>query len=1505
MNTSRKIAHIVLTSFFLLPWLLSSAAKAQTIEDGRVIHLIYVNQNFHSDDTCDGLWQFQQGSAANGTYRFTIPQQGNYTVTCTNGVCNPSLIQYACGQNENLSQGKTFEIIVNGYSYTSVFTSAAVQYADHGPSKVVRAPVVNVYVDGIIRAGSNLTDNDAKSGGNQCDKSEAMASYSVHSMLVSLNITDTPLRYSPQLGPAIDFRVTYNQKETQQPAAFPYSNLGPKWTFNWLSYVSDDPDPAKQLPLTSVYVPGGGAEIYSYNATSQTFAPHPQSHATLVKTGASSYERRFPDGSKHIYNLSDGAASYPRRIFMTQSVDPAGNAVTIGYDGAFRITTLTDPLSQITNLAYELPGDPLKITKVTDPFGRYATFQYENGKLEIITDPVGIQSQFTYVPGTDSINALTTPYGTTTFVSGTNGTNRWVEITDPLGGKERVEYRDNAPGINASDPPATVPAGFTSANSGLTVANTFYWNKKAMADAPGNYTKAKVTHWLYNSDGSVSGIASSEKQPLENRVWFAYAGQPHYQYAGPSANPSKIARVLGDGSTQLRQYEYKDSTGKPTKAVDPKGRITTYKYATNDIDLLNVYQQRPGGVSTDPFGAAADNIATYTYNPQDPPHLPHTYTDASGLTTTYTYNTNGQILTSSNSKTAAAYTYGDGSDPYRPQGYLIKIVRGEATTHLLYTAANVRGIRTEPTVAIPGYDGYGIWIAYDKINRPTWITYPDGTHEEFYYTETGFPGSGPMLLDLTGSRDSRGGWQIRHYNGNRQMDSFMDRRGLVTKYHWCACGSLESIEDPRQQVTRFHYDVQGRVHQKVFADNTVINYLYEGQTGPNATGATSRLRSMTEAAGQTTSYDYFPDENVKQVTYTNAAIQTNPVAFTYDDYYDRISKMEDGSGVSLYAYYPVPTTPSTNGAGRLKSVDGPLPSDTIVYTYNDELREVGVSINGVASTMRYDTLGRLTRSTNSLGTFIRTYDPITRRLQTVFHNNGKRSDYGYFDNNGDLRLKTLDNLSSSGANLSTFDYTYGEDFRVATDGVRARDVTDNIYTWTKQLGTLPALTGTYTYDSGDRLTSATTATVGVAPGSYNYDYDFGGNRTLDEVAPGTHSFNSVNQTQDPGYTYDLNGNLTSDGVRSYFWDAANRLVAIESPPRRGFELSGVRPLPTPTPTEPPIGVVVPPVQPTPTPTVLVRSEFSYDGLGRRARIIEKQAGGVDEKGNPVWTALSDRRYIWNGYTVAEERDGANPMMVTKRFYSEGEQINGATYYYTRDHLGSIREMTDATGALRSQYEYDPYGNRTKLSGDVDADFGFTGHYHHTPSGLNLALYRAYSPKLGRWLSRDPIGEMGPDGPNLYGYVRNNPINLVDPLGEWGIGWGDAKGNVSFNLGWGHPTFLFTPQSGMDVSMAAGATLDGIIPFADPYADAGAYDECDPDFQWSRTLGELSRDLYSGATALRLARLVPKGRYNPWLGDVQRHAAHAGGPHQYPHLQIMLRTGASRTSHWRIPLGPGR
>jgi RHS repeat-associated protein len=112
-----------------------------------------------------------------------------------------------------------------------------------------------------------------------------------------------------------------------------------------------------------------------------------------------------------------------------------------------------------------------------------------------------------------------------------------------------------------------------------------------------------------------------------------------------------------------------------------------------------------------------------------------------------------------------------------------------------------------------------------------------------------------------------------------------------------------------------------------------------------------------------------------------------------------------------------------------------------------------------------------------------------------------------------------------------------------------------------------------------------------------------------------------------------------------------------------------------------------------------------------------------------------------------------------------ETASGRGYYYTRDHLGSVREMCSSTGTITSRMAYDPYGRTTIVSGTILPTKQYAGMYMHQPSGLYLTkggTERPYDSGTGRWLSRDPSSEGG--GINLYGYVGDDPVKLTDPFG---------------------------------------------------------------------------------------------------------------------------------------------
>jgi RHS repeat-associated protein len=157
------------------------------------------------------------------------------------------------------------------------------------------------------------------------------------------------------------------------------------------------------------------------------------------------------------------------------------------------------------------------------------------------------------------------------------------------------------------------------------------------------------------------------------------------------------------------------------------------------------------------------------------------------------------------------------------------------------------------------------------------------------------------------------------------------------------------------------------------------------------------------------------------------------------------------------------------------------------------------------------------------------------------------------------------------------------------------------------------------------------------------------------------------------------------------------------------------------------------------------------------------------------------------------------------------------YFYTKDHLGSIREVLGANGSVVSSSRYDAWGLRTTQGAQDAASFGFTGHLEHKELGLVFTLYRAYDPVTGRWLSRDPIGEEG--GINLYGYVGNNPVNLVDPDGQLAIG--AVVGGVAGAVSAGMSSANHGGSLGQILGSAAiGGAFGAIVGMVDPSEGVG-------------------------------------------------------------------------------------
>jgi RHS repeat-associated protein len=1246
-----------------------------------------------------------------------------------------------------------------------------------------------------------------------CGSSGGMARYNVHAMLVSLNITDTPLFYGVAFGPSANVTLTYNQRESHQPPTFDYANFGTKWTANLISYITDDS--SSPSANATLFVQGGGQHTFKgFNPSTNSYAPEYRTQAVLVRTTSTpiSYELRNTDGSKQVFNVPNTTVGPGRKVFLAQTIDPMGNVLTYTYSGP-RLIGMTDAAGLVTTIEYKTntigTADYYRIGKISNPFGRFATFDYNSaGQLATITDMIGIQSAFQYGSG-DYISTLMTPYGATSFAYGDSGTvplggdaTRWVEITDPLGATERVEYRINAPGVatNDNNPPSMPSPGAGSYY--LNYRNTFYWSKKAMMEAPGDYAQAKIFHWMHSSAGLASGTLESIKNPLENRVYYLYKNQGSAITEGPNELPVAIGRRLDDNTDQVYKYDY-NNAGRVTKITDPSGRVTTLRYDPNNIDITDVYQQNSQGHSTDPFGVISDKLGSLTYNNK---HEPLTFTDASGQEATYTYNAQGQLRTIENARHEITTRNYD-----LVTGRLMNITGAlpGATTDLTYD--DYGRVNT-----ITDSEGYTVVVGYDELNRATQISYPDNTYEQIIYSR----------LDPEWGRDRLGRWTHYFHDALQHLVAVEDPELRLTRLNWCTCGNLESIVDPNGNKTMWTRDVQSRVTSKIYPDDSTITYGYEN--------AISRLKSSTDAGNQRANYLYFPDNNVKQISYTNAAGQplnppTPTVSFTYDPRYNRMVTMNDGIGLTTYGYNLVSASP-TFGATMLASIDGPLDNDTIAYGYDELGRFTNRSIDGAvnASSVHYDVLGRPDSVTNPLGLFTYAYVNATGRLDYIDYSNGQKTQYDYFDNFGNQRLKQIKNLDPSEVAISQFDYDYNP--------------VSDIKTWTQaSSGQTAAKRYEFDYDKADQLRSAglkDTTTQAIVK-QYHYGYDHAGNRKTEQVdsATTTFGYNNLNQlkTQSAGgvthftgtvnepssvtvngtpatvdasghfdgianlpvgantvdvvatdvngnattnhyqltvpsatsktFLYDGNGNLINDGATTYEWDAANRCVAINQGAHR--------------------------------------IEFTYDGFDRQARRTEKENGAV----------VATKQFVWSRLERCEERDSNNS--VTKRFYWQGEQIYGDAYFYGRDHLGSIRELTDEDGQLRARYDYDPWGRRSAnliISEPVEADFGYTGHYVSTQHPeLAFAPFRIYNSNLGRWISRDPIGEAG--GINLYEYVGNNVANATDPLGLWQItiyGGDGFGGYLSFGYNSGQWNLSARGGGGAGLSASFNAQDSGQI-----------------------------------------------------------------------------------------------
>jgi RHS repeat-associated protein len=882
---------------------------------------------------------------------------------------------------------------------------------------------------------------------------------------VAVSISDTPVGYSPSTGPSLFARIQYNQRNDWQSPYQAYANFGQKWTLNWNRFIDQQNATPGGSGVTRTTADGNQYAYNSYDTTTRRFENQVDDGSVLrvVSVSPIVYELTTADGSVETYSLSDGGDPY-RRIYITSMKDPQGNTVTFEYQGLI-LKSLTDQFGRRTTITTRSDG---RITRITDPFGRSATFTYDAlDRLASMTDVVGLTSSFTY-DANSLVNSLTTPYGVTKYrYSPPDGSvqPRFVEIEDPLGNRMREEWVDEV--IPDREPTTMVPSGMAGPpkNNYLEYRNSFHWTKDAYVAAGCtstggcDYSKARVTHFEHAQTGvqGKSMAIESVKQPLENRVYMLYPGQETNTNAGLFNSPSSVGRVVEGGMSQVGNVVY-DTTGfyKPLTVTDPAGRVTTYEYAANRIDLLSVKRALPGG-------QAVLMQATY-----DGAHNPLTVTDAAGQVTTYTYNGRGQPLTSTNALNQTT------TFVYDALARLTSITNANGATAASYTYDAFDRIATATDS-----EGWKVSYQYDAMNRPIRATYPDGTTETRVYDK----------LDMVRMKDRAGRtWRYTH-DANSQTTTVTNPMGQTIGMEYTPMGNIAALIDAKGNRTSWSYDLQARVTQKKFADNTAVSYAYDPTSG--------HLTSETDALGQTKRYAYTVDDRPSSIVYANAVNPTADVAMTYDATYGYPTSMVDGTGTTTYAYNPV------GALGALQPSAETTPNGAISYAY-DALGRLSTrtAAGGTAETFGYDALGRLITHGSGLGSYTYAYLGQTGQLlNRALAGSTVATSWSYGSNLNDRRLSGIVNTGTTPAQQTGFTYQ--------TDVLgRINDVTQ-------------------TSDAPSVYPSVTPVT-----GQYN-------------------ALNQQTLLGTQPQTYDAVGQQLSDGERAYAWDAEGRLVRITYPTQPG------------------------------------------------------------------------------------------------------------------------------------------------------------------------------------------------------------------------------------------------------------------------------------------------------------------------------------------------------------------
>lgn len=854
-------------------------------------------------------------------------------------------------------------------------------------------------------------------------------------------------------------------------------------------------------------------------------------------------------------------------------------------------------------------------------------------------------------------------------------------------------------------------------------------------------TDATVTIYDYDENGNIVSMT----QPDGSILYYAY-----------DENRQLIGMVDAEQGRWFKEY---DTSGNISKETDPLKRETEYSY--NGLGLLTSIKDAKGGSKSLKYDDQGNLIS---------------YTDCSGKETQWQYDDKGRVIAAENAlKQKVEYFYSDLTTeqrepilkglPLNAFGQLEKIKHADGTEeHFIHDAEGRVLAHVDPKQQVTQYDydaagliasrtdalNHKLKYQWDKLNRLKRLTNENGASYEFFYDV-----ASRLIKEID-------------FDGKETIYKYDETDGNLASSIEVASTHGQDFRDrvaPKDRIQQFLFDSMGRLEQRTAGYGHVEQDLEQKLIEEFAYDNNGNI---IQAKNTDSSLQWYYDAVGNVIREHHQDYKTHKTAVwkhSYDEINDRIKTIRpDGQNIDWLTY----------GSGHVQSLilNG---QDVVSFERDDLHREITRHYaNGISQEQHYDVVGRLTQQNIVSG-----------------------HEFGYPSNSQDA----LQNHSQNNAIQDT------------------QQLIQRLYQYDKT-GQLTGIQDTrrgnlnYKYDPVGRLLEANSKlgkeTFNFDPASNiidRYDHNKNANQGLshqqnaEEKGYGYNRLvnNVVKEYLDQQYQYDAYGQLirqkSTKGDLYLEWDVYGRLIKS-----RNAEYT---------------------------------AEYRYDSLGRRIQKRSKHHHTGDEQnviygweGNTLAYDSNDqvtKHYVyekgsfvplvqavyaeaielhqtpdWSDKSYSLQRD---PLWKTSK---KTKDLNDVWFYHC-DHLGTPQEMSDSNGQVIWKANYKAWGecNSEKTKSNffenseiITNNIRFQGQYFDLETGLHYNRYRYYSPYVGRFISKDPIGLLG--GHNVYAYAPN-PVGWIDPLGLTKLlpppssidPWGDGAKLESYS----------SPKGGMIVNMA--------------------------------------------------------------------------------------------------------